>query len=104
MPVKTFLNCTMPELVNMSVGSLRGTNGLEGTSVWPFASKYLRKLDRMSLTLVIKCPSAAKAGSSPASGSQGKRLLSRGLRVCPARRGTGGKRIDERGAGMPAPL
>jgi hypothetical protein len=26
-PVKTFLNCTMPALVNINVGSLRGTNG-----------------------------------------------------------------------------
>jgi hypothetical protein len=26
-PVKRFLNCTIPELVNISVGSLRGTRG-----------------------------------------------------------------------------
>jgi len=30
--VKTFLNCTMPELVNIRVGSLRGTNGEDGTT------------------------------------------------------------------------
>ena len=32
-PVKTFLNCTMPALVNISVGSLRGTSGLDST-IW----------------------------------------------------------------------
>jgi len=37
--VKTFLNCTMPALVNISVGSLRGTSGLEATGWWPFFSK-----------------------------------------------------------------
>ncbi len=29
-PVKTFLNCTMPALVNINVGSLRGTSGDDG--------------------------------------------------------------------------
>jgi hypothetical protein len=28
-----FLNCTMPALVNSKVGSLRGTSGLDGTTV-----------------------------------------------------------------------
>ena len=32
-PVKTFLNGTMPELVNIRVGSWRGTSGLEGSTV-----------------------------------------------------------------------
>ena len=31
MPVKMFLNCTMPELVNIKVGSLCGTKELDGT-------------------------------------------------------------------------
>jgi hypothetical protein len=30
-PVNTFLNWTMPALVNSSVGSLRGTSGDDGT-------------------------------------------------------------------------
>ncbi len=30
--VKTFLNCTMPALVNINVGSLRGTSGEDGTT------------------------------------------------------------------------
>jgi hypothetical protein len=38
-PVKTFLNCTMPALVNISVGSLRGTSGLEATTSCPFVLK-----------------------------------------------------------------
>jgi hypothetical protein len=50
MPVKTFLNCTMPALVNMSVGSLRGTSELDGTTLCPFLAKNWRKFDRMSLT------------------------------------------------------
>src|SRR5579859_7652335 len=53
MPVKTFLNCTMPALVNIRVGSLRGTSELEGTISWPFFSKYRRKCDRISLTPLI---------------------------------------------------
>jgi len=39
LPVKTFLNCTMPALVNSSVGSLRGTSGEELTTSWPLRSK-----------------------------------------------------------------
>jgi hypothetical protein len=44
------LNCTMPELVNMSVGSLPGTKGLDATTVWPLVAKKSRKLCRMSAT------------------------------------------------------
>jgi hypothetical protein len=33
-PVKRFLNWTMPEFVNISVGSLRGTSGEDGTTRW----------------------------------------------------------------------
>ena len=36
MPVNTFLNCTMPELANISVGSLRGTSGEDATISWPW--------------------------------------------------------------------
>src|SRR4029079_7496248 len=49
-PVKTFLNCTMPALVNIRVGSLRGTSGLDGNTVWPSPSKKSRKPFRISLT------------------------------------------------------
>jgi hypothetical protein len=34
-PRNTSLNCTMPELVNISVGSLPGTSELDATTVWP---------------------------------------------------------------------
>ena len=44
------MNCTMPELVNMSVGSLPGTSGLEATTVWPLEAKKSRKVLRMSAT------------------------------------------------------
>jgi hypothetical protein len=40
----------MPALVNISVGSLRGTSGPDGTGVCAFCSKKPRKWDRMSLT------------------------------------------------------
>src|SRR4030095_8335820 len=43
----------MPELVNISVGSLPGTRGLDGTTVWPFEEKKSRKVLRMSATVAL---------------------------------------------------
>jgi hypothetical protein len=43
----------MPELVNMSVGSLPGTSELEGTTVWPLEAKKSRKVLRMSATVNV---------------------------------------------------
>ena len=40
----------MPLLVNISVGSLPGTKGLDATTVWPLLTKKSRKLWRMSAT------------------------------------------------------
>jgi len=40
----------MPELVNIKVGSLPGTKGLDATTVWPLDSKKSRKVLRMSET------------------------------------------------------
>ncbi len=40
----------MPELVNISVGSLPGTSGLDATTVWPLEAKKSRKVLRMSAT------------------------------------------------------
>src|SRR6476469_5354052 len=40
----------MPALVNISVGSLRGTSGDDGTISWPFALKKFRNVDLISLT------------------------------------------------------
>ena len=48
-PVNTFLNCTMPALVNNRVGSLRGTSGLLGTTWCSRSAKKSRKPARMSL-------------------------------------------------------
>src|SRR5262249_42086734 len=41
----------MPALVNISVGSCRGTSGLEGTTSCSFLAKKSRKAARMSLVL-----------------------------------------------------
>jgi hypothetical protein len=43
----------MPELVNISVGSLPGTSGLEATTVWPLEAKKSRKVLRMSATVNV---------------------------------------------------
>src|ERR1700716_1313807 len=40
----------MPALVNINVGSLRGTSGDDGTISWPFALKKFRNVDLISLT------------------------------------------------------
>ena len=40
----------MPALVNIKVGSLRGTSGEDGTISWPFSAKKFRKVDLISLT------------------------------------------------------
>src|SRR6218665_1700658 len=41
----------MPEFVNISVGSLRGTSGLEATTVCPLDAKKSRKDLRISATV-----------------------------------------------------
>src|ERR1700694_5090525 len=43
----------MPALVNINVGSLRGTSGDDGTTSCPSRAKKSRKLDRISLTPLI---------------------------------------------------
>ena len=40
----------MPALVNIKVGSLRGTSGDDGTISWPFSAKKFRNVDLISLT------------------------------------------------------
>src|SRR5690606_40315620 len=47
-PVKTSLNCTMPELVKSNVGSLPGTSDEEATIWCPFDSKKERNFWRIS--------------------------------------------------------
>src|SRR5579863_8308732 len=48
----------MPALVNIKVGSLRGTSGDDDTISWPLSAKNLRKVDLISLTPLIKRPIA----------------------------------------------
>src|SRR5436190_15016320 len=55
----------MPELTNISVGSLRGTSGEAATALCPFFSKKDRKEDLMSFTLCMaKARSQEKGGKS----------------------------------------
>src|SRR5208282_3532882 len=49
----------MPALVNISVGSLRGTSGELGTTTCPSRAKKPRKFDLISLTPLICCNSLA---------------------------------------------
>src|SRR5258707_7098418 len=50
----------MPALVNISVGSLRGTKGDDGTISWPLSAKNFRNVDLISLTPLILVPSRPK--------------------------------------------
>ncbi len=43
----------MPALVNSSVGSSPGTTGLLATTAWPWLSKYLRKVERISEAFIV---------------------------------------------------
>jgi hypothetical protein len=54
----------MPAEVNIKVGSLRGTNGDDGTTSWPFRRKKSRKVDLTWLTVVIVLPNGIFAGAS----------------------------------------
>src|SRR4029450_452151 len=51
-PRQTSLNWFIPALVNSSVGSSPGTTGLEATIWWPFDSKNLRKVWRISAAFI----------------------------------------------------
>src|SRR5690606_25544013 len=56
LPVNTSLNCTMPELVKSSVGSLPGTSDAEGTMVCPFDWKNCRNFWRISEDFMLDEP------------------------------------------------
>src|ERR1700675_865942 len=81
MPVKTFLNCTMPALVNIKVGSLRGTSGDDGTISWPFLAKKLRNVDLISLTPLIFIQSVNCPDGAAIPQSSGETLLDKGYRA-----------------------
>src|ERR1700712_5224402 len=82
-PRKTSLNWFMPALVNSRVGSSPGTTGLDGTIVWPFDSKNLRNVDRISadFTKALAARHAQPLGP-------GSRRISARAGDCPAQRGT----------------
>src|SRR5262245_9965064 len=46
----------MPALVNIKVGSLRGTSELDGTTVCPLRAKKSKNVRRISLALAITAP------------------------------------------------
>ena len=76
-PVNTFLNGTMPALVNIKVGSWRGTSGAEGTTAWSFLAKKSRKAERMSLVLEL----ARWVWLTPPPSASSARLAACGLRL-----------------------
>src|SRR5659263_465511 len=78
----------MPALVNIKVGSLRGTSGDDASTVWSLRAKKSRKLLRRSLTPPMNesrsCPLQSvggKAKSPP--GLMFRRLFSDGGQLCP---------------------
>src|SRR5208282_1406812 len=79
-----FLNCTIPALVNIRVGSLRGTSGLEETISWPFLAKKSRKVRRMSFAVCMAFYTSIPAARAPGgegsvgSGTNGTCTLARG--------------------------
>jgi hypothetical protein len=55
----------MPELVNISVGSLPGTRGLDSTMVCPLDAKKSRKLLRMSATVKVGVLMVSRSSERP---------------------------------------
>jgi hypothetical protein len=82
----------MPALVNISVGSLRGTSGDEATAVCPFFSKKPRKEDRISFTLCMarlvtrkgRLNAAVTSGKAFYRGACGYVHCDEGERKCPS--------------------
>src|SRR6267154_326190 len=58
----------MPALVNIKVGSLRGTSGDDGTISWPFSAKKSRNFDLISLTPLMFIQSEKWPGSGSQNG------------------------------------
>ena len=66
----------MPALVNIKVGSLRGTSGEDGTISWPLSLKKFRKVDLISLTPLMFIQSkVARTGPQKRFPSSGGTLL-----------------------------
>src|SRR5579872_6040120 len=71
----------MPALVNIKVGSLRGTNGDEATMSWPLSAKNLRKVDLISLTPLMKGPIAKPSGIGRKTGLRPANAFRQGSRA-----------------------
>jgi hypothetical protein len=54
----------MPALVNIKVGSLRGTSGDDGTISWPFSAKKSKNFDLISLTPLMFIQSEIEPGKA----------------------------------------
>src|SRR5688572_26046744 len=77
-PRNTSLNWFMPALVNSRVGSSPGTTGELATTVWPWLSKYLRKVERISEAFIGGAISRLnKAGRGAGASTEGGILCSR---------------------------
>ena len=61
--MKTFLNCTMPALVNISVGSLRGTSGEEAHDLVALAGEVVEEGGADVVEARHRVPSEADRGS-----------------------------------------
>jgi hypothetical protein len=55
----------MPALVNINVGSLRGTSGEDGTISCPFFAKKFKNPDLISLTPLITVQSTLRIRAGP---------------------------------------
>src|SRR5262249_18165380 len=99
-PRKTSLNWFMPALVNISVGSSRGTTLAEGTAVWPcFLTKKSRNCWRVSLGVSMRDSGLGEAGVLD--DAEGQRVLVHLtlVRLDPGDDGHDG-RVDHQGQGQ----
>src|ERR1700730_9428991 len=70
----------MPALVNIRVGSLRGTSGDDGTISWPFFAKKSRNVDLISLTPLMFIQSQSCPESPQMAQTSGETLLDKACR------------------------
>src|ERR1700687_4867439 len=73
----------MPALVNISVGSLRGTSGDDGTISWPLSAKNFRKVDLISLTPLISAPSRPETSTILPRTKNSRPAFRQGCQRCP---------------------
>jgi hypothetical protein len=88
----------MPALVNIRVGSLRGTSGDDGTISWPLSAKNLRNVDLISLTPLMSVQSQYRPGFARCPGhfSTGLgRAQNRSLLALPLSKGMAAPLLDK---------